>query len=110
MDVVCEYETLAGRSPTRVHGDGVGYDIHSQSAKEERFIEVKGVSESWKTYTWQSLHFTEVDCLKRNSGKFFLYIVYFAIASERDGLAVSKLIPRYLRDTRYRSAEFEIQH
>jgi hypothetical protein len=67
MDVVCEYETLAGRSPTRVHGDGVGYDIHSQSDKEERFIEVKGVSESWKTYTWQSLHFTEVDCLKSNS-------------------------------------------
>jgi Domain of unknown function (DUF3883) len=55
MDIVCKYETLASRTPTKVNSDGVGYDIYSTNGKEERLIEVKGVSESWETYTWQSM-------------------------------------------------------
>ena len=93
MDIVCECETLAGRTPTRVNRVGVGYDIHSKSDKEERLIEVKGVSESWNTYTWQAMHFTEVDCMKSNPDKFFLYIVYFSIAGERDGIEINKIVP-----------------
>jgi hypothetical protein len=34
-----------------------GYDVKSDG----RRIEVKGVRESWKTYTWASLHKTEVE-------------------------------------------------
>ncbi len=77
MKIVSEYELLQDRNSEEVHTRGVGYDIHSFNSKEERYIEVKGISEKWSTYTWQSLHHTTVKCLKENPDKFFLYIVHF---------------------------------
>ena len=58
---------------------GVGHDICSLN----RFIEVKGVSEVWKNYTWQSFHPNEYECLKEHKDKFYLYIVYWAIHKEQ---------------------------
>ena len=81
MEVAELYETAHGRVTNRVHQQGVGYDLRS-SGNEERYIEVKGVSESWKTYTWQPLHHTEVETLKRQSAHYFLYIVRFEISKE----------------------------
>ena len=78
MNIVLDFELKNSRQPEDVSQVGVGYDIKSTSPdKQERFIEVKGVSESWKTYNWQPLFYTEVQCLKNNPDKFFLYIVYF---------------------------------
>lgn len=73
IEIVKAYETAEGRNPINVSKKGVGYDIESDGRK----IEVKGVSESWKTYTWQSLHPSEVECLDRNTENFYLYIVKF---------------------------------
>lgn len=82
MEVVEDYEKKHERLSRRVHQMGVGYDLDSVGKNQERYIEVKGVSESWKTYTWQPLHKTEVDALKNHTDKFFLYIVYFEIDRE----------------------------
>jgi uncharacterized protein DUF3883 len=71
MEVVIRYEIGQGRTPKDVSKVGVGYDIESDGRK----IEVKGIGESWKTYTWQPLYPTEVECLNNNSKDFFLYIV-----------------------------------
>jgi hypothetical protein len=79
MEIVEAFEVQEGRVPTRVHRDGVGYDLRSANSEEERFIEVKGTGESWKTHTWQSLYKSEVKCLKENPEKFFLYIIHFDI-------------------------------
>jgi hypothetical protein len=82
MDIVESHENEHGRISIRVHQKGVGYDLHSQNSNEERFIEVKGISESWKTYTWQPLHRTEFEALQSSPDKFYLYIVHFDIAKE----------------------------
>ena len=81
-----EYEIKKGRKPEDFSHKKVGYDIHSNNTKEERFIEVKGVSESWNTYTWQSLHHTQIDCLKKYPNKFWLYIIRFCIDKENRNL------------------------
>ncbi len=73
IEIVKTYEIEEGRSPVNVSKKGVGYDLESSG----RMIEVKGVSESWKTYTWQSLYHSEVECLDRNTKNFYLYIVKF---------------------------------
>jgi len=73
IEIVRLYETAEGRNPINVSKKGVGYDIESSG----RMIEVKGVSESWKTYNWQSLFPSEVECLNRNTKNFYLYIVKF---------------------------------
>ena len=78
MEIVELYEKSHGRLCERVHQKGVGYDLHS-IGNEERFIEVKGISESWNTYTWQPLHHTEVKTLQNDPAHFFLYIVHFEI-------------------------------
>ena len=83
IEKVFAYEKARGMEFERVDKDGVGYDVQSSNGIEERFIEVKGVSESWKTYTWQNLHNTEIVALHRNPEKFFLYIVYFDIPKEK---------------------------
>ena len=83
MEIAELYEKTYSRIPLRVHQKGVGYDLHSKSEKEERFIEVKGISELWKTYTWQPLHHTEVEALEKNPDKFFLYIIHFDIPKEK---------------------------
>lgn len=92
MEIVSDYERKHQRSPEYVHKRGVGYDIHSFGSGE-RFIEVKGVSEHWKTYTWQNLHHTEVRCLKNNPDKFFLYIVHFEILPKDRNENVIKKAP-----------------
>lgn len=79
MYFVGQYELQNGRSYKEVHKEGVGYDIESFNSLEKRFIEVKGISESWLTYTWQPLHHTEVSFLQKNPNNFYLYIVYFDI-------------------------------
>lgn len=79
MDIVIDYERSLGRKAKKVDTSGVGYDILSINNKEERYIEVKGVSELWATYTWLALYFSEVEALKNNPDKFFLYIVKFGI-------------------------------
>ncbi|TES96442.1 DUF3883 domain-containing protein [Patescibacteria group bacterium] len=73
METVIAYEIAEGQNPVNVSKKGVGYDIKSGN----RMIEVKGVSENWKTYTWQSLYPSEVKCLGKNAKNFFLYIVKF---------------------------------
>jgi hypothetical protein len=75
VEIVVEYERKKGRQPTDVSKsrDHLGYDILSGTRK----IEVKGVAEQWKTYTWQGLYTNEVDCLKADPSNFFLYIVKF---------------------------------
>jgi hypothetical protein len=78
MEVVISYEIGQGRTPKDVSKVGVGYDIESDGRK----IEVKGIGESWKTYTWQPLYPTEVECLNNNSKDFFLYIVKFTDIGE----------------------------
>jgi hypothetical protein len=83
MDIVVDYETKNGRKAVKVFQNGVGYDVQSVGNNEERFIEVKGISESWKTFTWQPLHHTEIETLNKNPGKFYLYIVHFDITSEQ---------------------------
>lgn len=82
MEIAELYEKTHSRIPLRVHQKGVGYDLYSKNGNEERFIEVKGISESWKTYTWQSLHHTEIEALKKNPDKFFLYIIHFDVSKE----------------------------
>jgi Protein NO VEIN, C-terminal len=77
MDIVLEYERQAGRNPIDVHKDGKGFDILSSNDSGETFIEVKGVTESWRTHNWQALFANEVKCLNAYPGKFFLYIVHF---------------------------------
>jgi hypothetical protein len=59
--------------PIDVSRTGAGHEIESSG----RMIEVKGVSESWKTYTWQSLHASEKDCLGKDKANLFLHIVKF---------------------------------
>jgi len=71
MEIVRGYETKEGRNPKDVSKNGVGYDIESDGRK----IEVKGVGENWKTYTWQALYPSEVECLNKDAQNFFLYIV-----------------------------------
>jgi len=78
MEVVRRYEIREGRRPKDVSKEGVGYDIESDGRK----IEVKGVVESWKTYTWQALYPSQVECLNKNPQEFFLYIVKFTDAEE----------------------------
>jgi hypothetical protein len=73
IEAVIEYERKNLREPKNVSRDGVGYDLHSG----DRCIEVKGVSESWKTYTWQSIYPSEVDAMKSNPTLYWLYIVKF---------------------------------
>ena len=73
MDAAMEHEATEGRNPVIVSKKGVGYDIESDG----RMIEVKGVSENWKTYTWQSLYPSSAECLERNPENFYLYIVKF---------------------------------
>lgn len=72
--VLC-YEKKQERAPKDVSAnkDHLGYDVKSGN----RMIEVKGVGESWQTYTWQCLHQTEVACLKRHPSDFYLYLVKF---------------------------------
>lgn len=71
IEVVVKYEKEQGRNPVHVSGKGCGYDIKS----DNRFIEVKGSSESWVSYNWLCLYPTEVDCLRKFPGNFYLYIV-----------------------------------
>jgi hypothetical protein len=80
MEIVEAFEIQQNRIPTRVHRDGVGYDLRSVNSTEERFIEVKGSGESWTTHTWQSLYKSEVQCLNEFPEKFFLYFIHFDIA------------------------------
>jgi Protein NO VEIN, C-terminal len=74
MEIAMGYETREGRSPKDVSREGIGYDIESNGRK----IEVKGVGESWKTYTWQAMYTSEVERLNANKDDFFLYIVKFS--------------------------------
>lgn len=73
MAMVIEYEHSQGRHPKNVSRKGVGYDIESDG----RMIEVKGVSENWKTYTWQYLYPSEARRLDTDQNKFYLYIAKF---------------------------------
>jgi len=73
IEIVMDYERKSGRHPKNVSKTGCGYDIES----DNRFIEVKGIGENWRTYTWQSLYPSEVDCLNKNPENFYLYIVKF---------------------------------
>jgi len=75
IEFVLDYEIKQGRNPEDVstNKEHSGYDVKS----DDRMIEVKGVGESWKTYTWQSLYKTEVECLNNNPNSFYLYIVKF---------------------------------
>ena len=93
MDIVVDYETKNGRKAVKVFQNGVGYDIKSTGNSEERFIEVKGISESWKTFYWQPLHHTEVETLNKYPDKFFLYIVHFEITSEQRNEANLNICP-----------------
>jgi hypothetical protein len=79
MEIVMGYEQAAGRISEKVHQKGVGYDILSKDSVSERHIEVKATSESWLTYTWLPLYHSEVEALKNNPDKFYLYIVRFEI-------------------------------
>jgi len=83
MEIVELYEFKNNRNVERVYQKGVGYDLLSKKGNEERYIEVKGISESWKTYTWQPLHHTEVTTLQKNPENFFLYIVHFEVMKDR---------------------------
>ena len=47
-------------------------------------IEVKGKAEGWETYNWQDLYPSEVECLRKNPSKFFLYIVKFSEKAKCD--------------------------
>lgn len=73
IEIAKTYEITKGRNPINVSKNGVGYDLKSDNRK----IEVKGVSESWETYSWQSLYPSEVECLNRDTKNFYLYIVKF---------------------------------
>ena len=75
IEFVLGYEKEQDRKPEDVSANRnhSGYDVKSGN----RMIEVKGVGESWQTYNWQSLHKTEVECLKRSPNDFYLYIVKF---------------------------------
>ena len=75
MDFVLDFEKKQGRHPKDVSTDKTvtGCDIISDG----RYIEVKGVGESWKTYTWQGIHKTEYDRFRSDTANFFLYIVKF---------------------------------
>lgn len=86
LNVVIAFEKQEGRNPENVSRNGCGYDIRSDG----RFIEVKGVGEDWRTYNWQSLHRTEVECLQNNAQNFYLYIVKFTNreAEEVEGLYI----------------------
>ena len=39
---------------------------------------MKGVSEQWKTYTWQGIHRTEYECFQSDPDNFYLYIVRYS--------------------------------
>ncbi len=82
MQIAYDYEVKAGRNPEDFSHNGVGYDIQSKNQSEERWIEVKGVSERWNTYTWQAIHQTQIKTLKEYPEKFWLYIIYFDIPKE----------------------------
>ena len=76
IDFILCFEKQQGRNAMDVRPlrkEHRGYDVKSGS----RMIEVKGVRESWKTYTWTSLHKTEIECLRQNPGEYWLYIVKF---------------------------------
>jgi hypothetical protein len=73
IEYVIDYEKNQGRNAVDVSREGVGYDVRS----DNRFIEVKGKIEGWKSYNWQQLYKSEVDCLKQNTDSFYLYIVRF---------------------------------
>lgn len=73
IEIVRAYEIAEGRDPKDVSKNGVGHDIESSG----RIIEVKGVSEAWKSYTWQSLCPSEIECLNKNINNFYLYIIKF---------------------------------
>jgi hypothetical protein len=77
MNIVISHEESLGRKTKRVHTSGVGYDILSVNENEERYIEVKATSESWSSYNWLPLYYSEVKALNNNPDKFFLYIVRF---------------------------------
>jgi hypothetical protein len=77
MDIVVKYEESNGRKTKIVNTKGVGYDILSEKEEEQRFIEVKATSESWKTYNWLPLYYSEVNCLNKYPNKFYLYIIKF---------------------------------
>ncbi len=75
IEFVLDYERKQERiaenvSAAREHS---GYDVKSG----DRLIEVKGVGESWKTYTWQALYKTERESLRNHPNVWFLYIVKF---------------------------------
>lgn len=74
IEIVKSFEIAEGRNPVNVSKKGVGYDLESCG----RMIEVKGVGENWRTYTWQSLYPSEVECLNRSKKNFYLYIVKFS--------------------------------
>jgi hypothetical protein len=100
MERVFRYETKQGREPEKVHTSRKekekGYDIESGDAAHKRFIEVKGVTQHWKNYTWQSLHRNEYMRLKENADNFFLYIVYFPIdPKDRSEENLKKSIPEF---------------
>ncbi len=91
MEIAFDYEINKGWTPEYVHQKGVGYDILSIKDKKRKHIEVKGVSESWATYSWQPLHHTEVSELQNNPTNFFLYIIYFDIGNnKRDNFEFNK--------------------
>jgi len=96
MELARQYEANNGRTAMPVHKNGVGYDLFSTSNNEERHIEVKGVSESWKTYNWQSLHHTEVKSLREDPEHFYLYIIHFDIINEDRDEAHLSNAPRSL--------------
>ena len=73
MEIAIAHERAEGRNPVDVSKKGVGHDIESSG----RLIEVKGVGESWTSYTWQPMYVSQVECLNKNPGSFYLYIVKF---------------------------------
>lgn len=112
MGIVEVYERTQGRMPERVHRKGVGYDVLSKDADHERFIEVKGISESWETYNWQPLHKTEVEALDKNIDKFFLYIIHFEIKRENrneENLRAAEYNLFIIPGTSLRNNEFRIE-
>ena len=80
MAVAEGYERAAGRTPSNVSMDGVGYDIRSEARDGSvRYIEVKGHATTGDV----TLYYTEWQTANRMREEFFIYDVHHALSAPR---------------------------
>ena len=84
MEIVMQYERDKGRNPVPQEHFHPGYDIESKDrdGHVQRYIEVKGLSGAWNDFG-VGVKPRQIDKCREEPERFWLYVVEFALESER---------------------------